>query len=249
MANKSVSLFEILPPSSKGQKGPVVAEESKIHVSPEAAHPAPREAAPKVENHSPKYGATAASHDLDGVSVRKKDDHFGLIITCMLICCVVTFFAGYNIGKRKGANEALSTLQTSGAFQLPVTSVEKANIEVHKPQVSSPVEVLPTSLRTLNQEQSVAVSAPVAPKTFTLQVQTLGRNQKDNIDDLVNKLKAAGFDAYADHSDGAVFVGRLETSRGSEAEQLKNAVSRFNWRQRDFSGAYFRRSPRRLSEN
>ena len=255
MANKSVSLFEVLTPSSKSS-APSQLPKEDLNLKPAAPIQAPKET-PRPTTISEKkqdsYSAKTASenHSVEGISLRKKDDHFGLIVTCLFLFSALTLIVGYSFGLHRGRNEVMTQWQSSSTPQPATVVTERKNVEVHDSNALPipPVEVLPTSLRALSQDQSVAVAAPVAPKYFTLQVQTLGRNQKENIEDLVTKLKTAGFDSFADLSDGAIFVGRLENTRGTEVDQLKNALSRFNWRQRDFSSAYVRKIPSRLLEN
>ena len=206
-------------------------------------------AEPKTkESKAPVIGAQADRHSVDGFSVRKKDDHFGLIVTCMLLFSALTLIVGYSIGLQRGRQEILAKWPTNVSQVTPVAVVEKKKPEPIAAALP-PVEVLPTSMRTISKDLDVSVMNPAAPKSYTLQVQTLGRNQKDAIDDLLGKLKSSGFVAFADASDGAVFVGRLESVRGPEVDQLKNALARFNWRQRNFSSAYVRKIPPRLLEN
>ena len=279
MANKSVSLFEVLTPSSKSSApsplpkdesssrrsdpNPILSADSsnrrseakvatKIEPSAKKIEPQQNLRQSSSEKFSePKVYTPAAQldhHSVEGVSVRKKDDHFGMIVTCMLLFSALTLVVGYSIGLQRGRKEVMARWPGNSLQSPPVVTVEKKIPEVGVP-VAPPVEVLPTSMRTLGKDLDVTVVTPATPKSFTLQVQTLGRNQKDAIEDLLTKLKSAGFVAFADSSDGAVFVGRLENARGSEVDQLKNALARFNWRQRNFSSAYVRKIPNRLLEN
>jgi cell division septation protein DedD len=117
------------------------------------------------------------------------------------------------------------------------------------PAVREPALVLPTSLQRLTKEQERSVAPPTPPKNYTLQVQTMGRNQRATIDDLVKDLRASGHEAFPNYDTGAVYVGRLESTRSQEAKRLKDSISRFNWRNRDFSSAFFIRIPSRLLEN
>lgn len=196
-------------------------------------------------------------HHVEGVSVRKKEDHFPLIVTTMLIFSAVTFIIGYKYGHHKGVQLAVEKLQPNLKQRTAVSQSAAASQAATptRPAENTPssrsggTEILPTTLKRLNPAQLKA-SAPIeAPKNYTLQIQTFGRGHQSTANALAQSLKASGFDAFVDPSDGAVFVGRLESIHSSEANRLKNAVSRFNWRQRDFGDAFFRRIPKRLLEN
>jgi hypothetical protein len=225
----------------------------------------PVQAAAPAESPVPKAHRASAQHSVEGVSVRKKDDHFPMIIICMLVLSVLTFFAGYRFGQKKGVELAYHQLKpqhkiashTTSSTSKTTATERTVRSNQNRPETGTGqparnrgngVELLPTQLKRLQPEQIKAAAPVTPPKIYTLQIQTFGRNQKSNIDDLILNLRQAGFDAFADYSDGAVFVGRLESSRGAESMRLKNEVSRFNWRKRDFGGSYFRRIPHHLLE-
>ena len=155
------------------------------------------------------------------------------------------------MGQKNGVALAVQQLQPT---QQPTTpravnqSTPPARASNPPPVTRPTVDILPTTVKTLNAAQMKAAAPIAPPKMYTLQIQTFGRNQKSSIDDLLSDLRSSGFQAFADYSDGAVFVGRLESSRGQSADQLKNDIARFNWRKRDFSTAYFRRIPNHLLE-
>lgn len=210
---------------------------------------------------SPTPSATASSStnvqgELSGVSAQKREDHFWLIALIMVGFSVVIGIACYRYGYKQGIGvgyraavaqkEAPSKVAPSA--HLSATAQRPTKVDEVKPKVPKR-EILPTRLALPTAEQKKAVAPPVPPKRYTLQVQTMGRNQKAATDALLAALKRSGFDAFADYSEGAVFVGRLEKSRDEKANALKKRVSRFNYHNLNFSRAYFRPIPKHLLEN
>lgn len=272
MSQKSVSLFEVLPPSGGkkeeaprpsgkatpqptrpsqvAQNDPATGGRTRIEDIPKP--PRPSMAAPEEPSHQ--------SHDLEDISVRKKDDNHTFIFVCLLILPVVTYLAGHSVGKTKGIAIAMA-FQQSQSKPTAITSSRKPVVQPTTtrttrttrtgipdkpdPRASS---ILPTTLKTLTPAQARAAAPLTPPKMYSLQIQTFGPNQRKSIDELINALKAAGYDAFANYRNGAVFVGRLESSRGPVVEQLKNDIARFNWRKRDFSSTFAYKIPSHLLE-
>jgi cell division septation protein DedD len=194
------------------------------------------------------------SHDLEDISVRKKDDNHTFIFVCLLILPIVTYLAGHSVGKTKGIAIAMA-FQQSQSKPTAITSSRKPVVQATTTRAGTPAKpapragsILPTTLKTLTPAQARAAAPLTPPKMYSLQIQTFGPNQRKSIDELINALKAAGFDAFANYRNGAVFVGRLESSRGPAVEQLKNDIARFNWRKRDFSSTFAYKIPSHLLE-
>lgn len=269
MTNKSVSLFEVLPPGGapddpkkKGQKsaapktGPATpaAQDSgprkRISIDPDAGQTTPisKPAPAPAASAQPEPKGRIRSNEVEGVSVRGKNDHFPLILMCMLAFCIIIGLLAYRVGNRRGFSEGFNAgrLYTeSGVPSRPPVATQSKPAQPTPPAVS----LLPTSIQTPSVEQVRAVEPPRPPRLYTLQVQTMGRNQSQTTRELVGALRQSGFEAFADTREGVVFVGRLTSSRSEEAAALKKSISRFNWRRRDFSSAYFRRIPKHLVEN
>ena len=280
MANKSVSLFEVLPP--KGNKkpeknNPVPESQSGAKASPSSeprkAVEVPKSAErksvdeavfapvpPKVQSHSAANRVTVSSEsstdgDISGGSSQKREDHFWLIALIMVGFSVVIGVACYRYGYKQGVGvgfrAAVAQKDSPSKNEPQFTTPAKEEFS-QAPTNKTPIlkrEILPTRLTLPTPEQKKAVAPAVPPKRYTLQVQTMGRNQKSSADALVLALRKGGFDAFADYREGAVFVGRLEKSRDEQATALKKRVSRFNYHNLNFSRAYFRPIPKHLLEN
>ena len=281
MSNKSVSLFEVLPPkgNKKSEKKGSPVAETKSEGSPTSSSEErklvdPPKATERKTIDDSSFGASAENSsessqgsikkesverpssegDMTGVSAQKREDHFWLIALIMLGFSVVIGVACYRYGYKKGVGigfrAAVAQQETPSKASPASSSIEMAKVPVHQaPPTIAKKEILPTRLAMPTPEMKKAVAPLVPPKRYTLQVQTMGRNQRSATDALVVALKKGGFEAFADYREGAVFVGRLEKSRGDMASVLKKRVSRFNYHNLNFSRAYFRPIPKHLLEN
>lgn len=268
MPKKSVSLFEVLPPSQAPSKPavstpasaatpeptPAPSSRPRQSVSMESERPTSLSESTKSYSSKSNTSAKVRSHSVEGVSVREKSDPFYLVLICMVVLAVVSALAGYRFGYDRGVREGTSiTLEQKSKSDLPLRQVT----EKPAPQVASTPSVthqaslkptLPTSIKTLSPEQKRATIPPEELKKYTLQVQTFGRKAIPLAKELVDDLKVKGYEAFYDKNDGAVFVGRLKSVGSSEAKQLRNEILRFNWRSRDFTQSFYRSIPKHLLE-
>jgi cell division septation protein DedD len=194
------------------------------------------------------------SHSVEGVSVREKSDPFYLVLICMVVLAVVSALAGYRFGFDRGVREGTSiTLEQKSKMDLPVRKITQqptpqTTASPKKTHQASLKPSLPTSIKTLTPEQKRATIPPEELKKYTLQVQTFGRKAIPLAKELVESMKAKGYDSFYDKNDGAVFVGRLKSVGSSDAKQLRNEILRFNWRSRDFTQSFYRSIPKHLLE-
>ena len=271
LSKKSVSLFEVLPPS---QAKTAPAATAAVPEEPQRTSETAPALAKTRQSVSIDSGATSteseastfrpkkettpnrklSSHQVAGVSVREKSDPFFLIVLCMLalviISNLVTYRYSYQKGIRAGAAISLSQRSQSDLPTRPAKlNTPKSEVSNNsKTHTASLKTTLPTTFKQLTPEQSRATVPPEEIKKYTLQIQTFGRKSITLAKELVASLEKSGFDSFYDKNDGAVFVGRLKSYRSSEASQLRNEILRFNWRNRDFKDSYFRSIPKNLLE-
>lgn len=267
MPRKSVSLFEVLPPSQapaksapssvSSESAPTPSDSStkpRQSISMETQKPAPVSESTKSYTTSKDTSSKVRSHSVEGVSVREKSDPFYLVLVCMVVLAVVSALAGYRFGYDRGVREGTSiTLEQKSKLDLPVRKVtqqptSQTTAPPGKTHQASLKPSLPTSIKTLTPEQKRATIPPEELKKYTLQVQTFGRKAIPLAKELVEDMKSKGYDAFYDKNDGAVFVGRLKSVGSSDAKQLRNEILRFNWRSRDFSQSFYRSIPKHLLE-
>jgi hypothetical protein len=264
LSRKSVSLFEILPPS-QAKKGTSSEESNTLPVNLEPTEPKVRHAidsdakpvtSAKVSetySYKSKPATKVSAHSVEGVSVREKSDPFYLILICMVVLAIVSALAGYRFGYNQGVKQGVSiSLEQKSKQDLPVVrlpakavSEDSNNSNHHNASLTT---TLPTSIKTLSHEQARSTVPPQEQKLYTLQVQTFGRKAIPLAKELVDEIKSKGFESFYDVNDGAVFVGRLKSVSSSEAKQLRNEILRFNWRNRDFSKSFYRSIPKNLLE-
>lgn len=271
LSKKSVSLFEVLPPSQA--KAVPAASAAEPEATQNTAKTAPAKTRQSVSIDSsatsagsetsstfrPKKETTSnrklSSHQVAGVSVREKSDPFVLIVACMLalviISNLVTYRYSYQKGIREGAAISLSQRSQNDLPTRPVNSstpkpeVTNNNSKTHTASLKT---TLPTTYKQLTPEQSRATVPPEELKKYTLQIQTFGRKSITLAKELAMALQKSGLEAFYDKNDGAVFVGRLKSVSSSEAKQLRNEILRFNWRSRDFKKSFYRSIPKHLLE-
>ncbi|MBF0197326.1 MAG: hypothetical protein HQL32_06430 [Planctomycetes bacterium] len=249
--NKSVSLFEVLPPSS----------------SPKESAPQPAAAAPKpeptksrrdntpqnpvAEAPSPSFSSTSNlnQHQTAGVSVREKNDNFYYIAFGMACAVIVSGLLGFRLGQNSGFKEGQEAkLRQMTMKNFGTQKPSQASIESVTPKSNNniqPASILPTSIKPLSPAKA-KILAPKSNYKVTVQVQSfLGHNKLEETKALVSSLKSDGYDAFADYKRGIVYVGRF-TSLNAEANRLKTEISRYRWNKRNFSGVFLNKYPTNL---
>lgn len=264
---KTTSLFEVLPPSSPS--GDSTRSSSSSYQSEGASSNEPSKGRLKIEAEEPKASnqssfkpreqaqprqsasTTRAPVSQQNITVQN-GNHFYISLGVMVLFSVATGLFGYKLGNDNGFKE--------GAQHGASLRAQKQNIIYQKKSISkeqtkknkiSPVVYkkpsLPTNVAAMTPEQKKIITPPAKTKRFTLQVQTFGRNQQKQTKDLVESLKSAGIEAFADYKLGVVYAGRFEAVKNNnQATLLQKRISRFNWRNRNFKEAFFNRIPRSL---
>lgn len=270
MAKKSVSLFEVLPPSqakagakpqaqapkpetpiARPEPAPFAASKPRQSISIDNDIPA---AAEPISKPKPRASKKVQSHSVEGVSVREKSDPFFLILACMLALVVVSSLVAYKFGFQKGLEVGASiSLDQKSQESLPQAQQPRVATQTPEPSTGTThqatlKQTLPTTFQQMSPEQTRAAIPPEELKKYTLQIQTFGRKSLSEAKELVNVLKQKGIVAFYDKNDGAVFTGRFKSVNSSEAMQLRNEIVRFNWKNRDFSESFYRSIPKHLLE-
>jgi len=268
LSKKSVSLFEVLPPSQAKMAVPAATPEYSQAPAQPAHSPKARQSVSIDSNlnAAESEGSTfkpkeqtgpsrkLSSHQVAGVSVREKSDPFLLIVGCMLALVVISNLVTYRYSYQKGIREgAAISLSQRSQNDLPTRPVKlilpKAEVTTNsKTHTASLKTTLPTTYKQLTPEQSRATVPPEEIKKYTLQIQTFGRKALPLAKELVIALQKNGMEAFYDKNDGAVFVGRLKSVSSSESSQLRNEILRFNWRSRDFKKSFYRSIPKHILE-
>ena len=245
MSRKSVSLFEVLPPSSDGNAAVATPEKKPVASTPKPSS-SPKASAPQPGSHY--------RNEVAGVSVREKNDHFAFIVTGMLCFSLMVGLLGYKLGRDQGivlgkefavARHSRSILGVPEHVMSPKRAEPLAVKVPPQSSVSPAALTLPSKMKTMSAVQEKAV-APLDKRRFTLQIQTFGRNQNAEVGELVTALKSKGYDAFADYKRGVVYTGRFVSVQSSDAKRTKRELSSFGWKKRDFSSSFFNRIPTNL---
>ncbi len=202
-------------------------------------------------------------HEVAGVSVKRKEDNFFLIIVVLLCFSACTGVAGYFFGHRQGYGSGVQdgvsrrsrdmmkmSVTSPGATPSALPSTPTRESVSAQPEILSPTERvqavsrsgnLPTVPKKLEPEQ---VEATQPASKFTLQVQTFPRSGKAEMEDLLAALKADGQDAFISTRMSAVYVGHFNSIRSDEAREVKKKIQDFRWKKRNFGDCYFTNIPK-----
>lgn len=250
------SLFELLPPAgSDNVKESSPAENSaqpkqsfsatELNSIPQTQ---PNKRSPEPSTHPNPTTSSISSKSDQG-------DHFYLIVASLLIFSVVTGLFGYQLGKKYGfarGREQGVALRSHQILDSKISKKQKPpvnQIKKTKPLIKNAsfrASQLPVKVQEMTADQKKALLPPEKIKRYTLQVQTFGPYEKKATQLLIQSLQEKGFETFGDMKKGIVYVGRFHSFRSKAAKELKNKISEFNWRNRDFKGAFFQRIPSNL---
>ncbi len=176
---------------------------------------------------------------------RDPGHHFGLIVTVLISFSVVTGLIGFVLGKKLGFSAGWERgigVRTESALPDAAGSAA-APAPVQRETLVSQRRVEPKPMKIQAGPADGGGSAFPTAK-FTLQIQTLGPGHAEETRDLVASLKQAGFEAFADHRDGIIYVGRFDSPSTAEVKRIKNELARFEWRKRNFSRCFLTNIPK-----